>query len=149
MSFDLQLAKGVSLVGVEGLRTAATRMVAAAEAVEALGEPLELCLRVTGDAEIRELNKTYRGQDAATDVLAFALREALGGEAAPHVLGDIVVSLETAERQRGERPLGRELEVLFAHGLCHLLGYDHNDDLEEAEMNARIASLLAAGRDEA
>src|SRR5690606_42079528 len=97
-------------------------------------------------------------------VVAGALRAGVGGALQPHLLGGIVISLDTARRQAraGSRRLGRsaaaarrlagrtagsplEGEVLFlaAHGLCHLLGYDHQTDAEEEEMNARMAALLA------
>ena len=92
------------------------------------------------------LNKTYRRKDAPTDVLAFAQREGPGKAAQPSLLGDIVISVETARRQarrKGPAGLHAELRTLAAHGLCHLLGYDHRDDAEEAVMNARVASLLA------
>ncbi len=102
---------------------------------------LEVTLRLTVDAAIHELNRDYRGKDRPTDVLAFALREGEGGELHPAVLGDIVISIETAARQ-ARRGLDRELLFLAAHGLCHLLGYDHQDDAQEAEMNARMADLL-------
>jgi probable rRNA maturation factor len=121
-----------------------TRMVRAAGLAES-GE-LEVTLRLTDDATIRELNRVYRGRDKPTDVLAFAQREGEGGDLHPGLLGDIVISMETAARQ-ARRGLDRELLFLAAHGLCHLLGYDHNTDEEEAEMNARMAALLGeAGR---
>jgi probable rRNA maturation factor len=122
------------------------RMVRAASLQDG-GAELEVTLRLTDDATIRELNRDYRGRDRPTDVLAFALREGQGGQLHPHVLGDIVISVDTAARQAGRRGLDRELAFLAAHGLCHLLGYDHATDEEEAEMNARAGALLReAGR---
>lgn len=120
-------------------------MLRAAALTEEL-EELEASFTFTGDAQIHELNRDYRGKDRPTDVLAFAQREGEGGHLHPEVLGDVVVSIETAERQRTQ-PLLDELLFLAAHGLCHLLGYDHQTDAEEAEMNARMAVLLdEAGR---
>ncbi len=75
-------------------------------------------------------------------MLAFAQREGEGGGLCPEILGDIVISLETAERQ-AKTGLYAEVVHLAAHGLCHLLGYDHQDDEEEAAMNARMAALIA------
>jgi probable rRNA maturation factor len=121
------------------------RMVRAA-ALQEGRDDLEVAVRFTTDAEIHELNRDYRGKDKPTDVLAFAQREGEGGHLHPEVLGDIVISIETARRQAKKRsPQGLLVEVRFlaAHGLCHLLGYDHNDDAEEATMNARMADLLA------
>ncbi len=119
------------------------RMVRAAGLADANGGAVELevTLRLTDDAAIRELNRMYRGLDRPTDVLAFAQREGVGGGLHPSVLGDIVISVETAARQ-ARRGLEREVLFLAAHGLCHLLGYDHDTDAEEAEMNARMAALL-------
>jgi probable rRNA maturation factor len=121
------------------------RMVRAAALSDGAAE-LEASLRLTDDATIRELNRDYRGKDRPTDVLAFSQREGHGGSLHRHLLGDIVISVETAARQ-ARRGLERELLFLAAHGLCHLLGYDHGTDEEEAVMNARMASLLReAGR---
>ena len=121
------------------------RMVRAAALSDGAAE-LEASLRLTDDATIRELNRDYRRKDRPTDVLAFSQREGQGGALHPHLLGDIVISVETAARQ-ARRGLERELLFLAAHGLCHLLGYDHGTDSEEVSMNARMAALLReAGR---
>jgi probable rRNA maturation factor len=145
----LQLAPDLDIdaeVSAE-LERAAARMVIAAGLGDLLDEEPEVTLRLVGDGEIRELNRSYRGRDAATDVLAFAIREGPAGEALPSLLGDIVISVDTAARQaRGS--LSAELLDLFAHGLCHLLGYDHQSDREETEMNARARRLLAEARRE-
>jgi probable rRNA maturation factor len=76
------------------------------------------------DLALRRLNRSYRGKDAATDVLAFE-----GGRGSG-VLGDIVISIDAAERNAaGEgHSLVEELEVLVLHGWLHLLGYDHESD---------------------
>ena len=119
------------------------RMVAAA--ARTAGHELEASFRFTDDAAIHALNRDYRHKDKPTDVLAFAQREGPGGDLHPGLLGDVIISVETARRQqrgRGPAGLAQELRVLAAHGLCHLLGYDHRDDAEEATMNARAASLL-------
>jgi probable rRNA maturation factor len=113
------------------LRRELARMVRAA-ARTAGATDYELALRLCDDAAIRELNAEYRGKDAPTDVLAF--------QQAPPLLGDIVISIETARRQ-ARRGLHAELLHLASHGLCHLLGYDHRDDDEERAMNARAAAL--------
>jgi probable rRNA maturation factor len=126
------------------LRRELRRMVAAA--ARTAGHDLEAGVRFTDDAAIHALNRDYRHKDRPTDVLAFAQREGPGGALHPSLLGDVVISVETARRQakrRGPRGLAAELRVLAAHGLCHLLGYDHRDDAEEATMNARAAALVA------
>jgi probable rRNA maturation factor len=133
------------------LRGRVVRMLRAAGLAEQGPLPLEATLRLTGDVAIHELNRDYRDKDRPTDVLAFAMREGAGGDLHPHVLGDIVISVDTARRQARRKrpmriperdPLLAELLFLAAHGLCHLLGYDHQTDAEEAEMNARMQALL-------
>lgn len=127
------------------VRRSARRMVAAAAATE--GQPLEAAFRFTTDAVIHALNRDYRGKDQPTDVLAFAQREGPAGATDAGILGDVIVSVETARRQakrRGPGGLRDELCFLAAHGLCHLLGYDHPTAKAERIMNARMAALLAA-----
>jgi probable rRNA maturation factor len=137
------VARGrLSAAEVRRLRARLSRMVRAAGLEEGTACELEACLRLTDDATIRELNRDYRAKDKPTDVLAFAQREGDGGDLHRHILGDIVISLDTAGRQ-ARRGLYREVLFLAAHGLCHLLGYDHLSDEEEQVMNARMRSLLA------
>lgn len=115
--------------------------------LQALGlEQAELSIVLCEDSAIRELNRSYRRKDRPTDVLAFAMREGEGGHVHPEVLGDVVISLETARRQadRGGRTIALEVTVLLAHGLLHLLGFDHRTDAEERRMKARTDALVAA-----
>ena len=93
-------------------------------AAQALRVKGELSVVLAGDRLVHRLNRTYRGQDRPTDVLSFP---GGGGEAG---LGDVVISVETAERNaRGlGRTLGQELDVLALHGFLHVLGYDHETD---------------------
>lgn len=119
------------------LRREVARMVKAAALHEGRAD-LEVALRLCGDAAIHELNRDYRGKNKPTDVLAFAQREAQAADSA--LLGDIVISVDTARRQ-AKRGLYAELLHLASHGLCHLLGYDHRSDADEREMNARAAAL--------
>lgn len=113
------------------------RMVKAAALHEGRKD-LEVALRLCNDAAIHELNRDYRKKNKPTDVLAFAQREAENADQS--LLGDIVISVETAKRQ-AKKGLYAELLHLASHGLCHLLGYDHRDDEEERVMNARAAGL--------
>lgn len=144
LTIDRSVREGVRGV-VAGLRREVGRMVRAASLAEGAGCDLEVSLRLTDDPAIHALNREYRRKDRPTDVLAFALREGVGGVHAGPVLGDIIISVDTARRQ-ARRGLGRELSFLAAHGLCHLLGYDHRDDEEEAVMNRRVARLLRQAR---
>ena len=141
---DVALAAGV----MRTLRTQVARMVRAAARTDGRVD-YEVALRLTGDAAIHALNRSYRAKNKPTDVLAFAQREGPAALVHPELLGDIVISVETARRQ-AKRGLPKELLHLASHGLCHLLGYDHRDDAEELVMNARASALraeaLRAGR---
>jgi len=109
----------------------------------------ELSVVLTDDGEIHALNRDFRGKDKPTDVLAFALREGEGAEHAGELLGDVVVSVETARRQaaRRGRPLDAELRMLLAHGLLHLVGWDHRTDAEDRAMKGRTRALMASAVD--
>jgi probable rRNA maturation factor len=90
------------------------------------------------DRAMRKLNRDYRGMDKPTDVLSFAYHEAEDGiteQGEPSHLGDLVISVETAERYAGELGLNFESEIghLVIHGTLHLAGYDHETD--NGEMN--------------
>jgi probable rRNA maturation factor len=126
------------------LRTEVARMIRAAARRDGSGD-YEVSLRLVDDAQIHALNRGYRARDRPTDVLAFAQREGPSAQVHPGLLGDIVISVDTARRQ-ARRGLYRELMHLASHGLCHLLGYDHRDDAEEAAMNARAAALRVEAR---
>ena len=88
-----------------------------------------LTLKVSGDRELHRLNRTFLGEDHATDVLSFP-----SGERG--YLGDIVISWPAVERQAAEfgHPVDVEAALLAVHGLLHLLGWDHADARSEAEM---------------
>lgn len=107
----------------------------------------ELSILLCNDSVIRDLNLRYRKQDKSTDVLAFPARE---GSALPQpptpLLGDIAISLPTANRQANERGVALHVEVSFllAHGLLHLLGMDHDTPSKAARMNRRTDQLLRA-----
>lgn len=97
----------------------------------------EVSVLFTNDARIHLLNRLYREKDTPTDVLSFAfMDEGENPEGAGVILGDIVVSLETARRQAVDRGVESrdEIALLLLHGLLHLLGYDHEDAEGEIEM---------------
>lgn len=99
------------------------------------------------DPKIRELNLVHRGADKPTDVLSFPLVEADNAYAgAERLLGDIVISVDTAKRQAADydAPLDREVERLLIHGVLHLLGHDHLEPGERAAMEAEERRLAAA-----
>jgi len=99
------------------------------------------------DPKMRELNRAHRGLDKPTDVLSFPLIEAdnayAGGE---RLLGDIVISVDTAQRQAADydAPLDREVQRLLIHGVLHLLGYDHTQAAERTTMEAEERRLADA-----
>src|SRR3954462_15248252 len=118
----------------------------AAQLLRLLDVNAELSVLLVGDAEMQCLNRDYRGKDAATDVLAFALREGDGAALHPDVLGDVVICLDTAARQARARraTLADEVRVLLAHGVLHLLGYDHERSPRDARaMFRKQRDLLA------
>jgi probable rRNA maturation factor len=110
----------------------------------------ELSLRLTNDAEIQSLNAQYRQKDQPTDVLAFAALEVDAPQPEPDALdlplylGDIVISVETAQTQalQQNHSLQQELAWLASHALLHLLGWDHPDEARLVEMLKQQAFLL-------
>lgn len=110
----------------------------------------ELSVLLCDDGTIHELNREYRGIDRPTDVLAFAMEEGqamvVGTERA--LLGDVVISVPTARRQaeRAGKAIVSEVTFLLAHGLLHLLGFDHRDAGELRRMMALTEGLVAAAR---
>ena len=95
---------------------------------------------LVSDREMRALNRRWRGHDRSTDVLSFPQDEGRGA-----LLGDVVISVDTARRQAVAQgtTLGREAERLLIHGLLHLLGYDHERSPAEARRMQRRERLLA------
>jgi probable rRNA maturation factor len=111
-------------------------------------EAAELSLVLCDDRTMRKLNRQHRGFDRPTDVLAFAMREGMqvAGPHAQDLLGDIVISWQTARRQAKQHgcSAASELCLLLAHGLLHLLGFDHITRMQERRMMARTHLLMAA-----
>jgi len=115
----------------------------------------EVSLVLASDEYIHALNREYRNKDCSTDVLSFALNE---GEEPVVIdgpeevlLGDIIISIDTATRQAIEygHSLERELAYLTVHGILHLLGYDHMTEEEKQEMRREeehVLSLLGINR---
>ena len=141
---------------------------AALDAAGAAGDAREVSLVIADDAALLELNERHRGEAAVTDVLSFSPHHAgpyLGDDDAdgapgdgfpdfptpdggPEELGEVVISYPQAKRQAREagRPVALEVETLVAHGVLHLLGYDHAEPDEERAMFAlQDAALQRAG----
>lgn len=111
----------------------------------------ELCIVFGDDALVQNLNKTYRHQDKPTNVLSFPTSDipAITGaeffsDMAPHLLGDVVLAQETIAREAVEqsKTFSNHLAHLVVHGVLHLLGQDHEDDLEAEEMEAMERDIL-------
>lgn len=127
----------------------------AAQAVleaEGMTDPVEISVLVTSDTALHDLNRTYRGVDAPTDVLSFASQEGAAEEQRfvsppdePRHLGDIAISYQRVLAQAadyGHSP-ERELAYLTAHGVLHLLGYDHErSEADAADMRAREEAAM-------
>jgi len=139
-------APGSAPVSVRAVAAMARAMLAELEL-----DASELSILLTSDGGIQRLNREHRGKDRPTDVLSFPQNEfrrplmpRRGHDLA--VLGDVIVSIDTAARQaRGRRrPLLDEIRFLLAHGLLHLLGYDHATPGEKKVMAARTRALVRA-----
>lgn len=106
--------------------------------LENCNENIEVSILLCDDSYISELNYQYREVEGPTDVLSFSLIE--GDEnfdiEDEKLLGDIVISVETAQRQANEagHSLEKEIDTLLVHGILHLLGYDHCDENQEEEL---------------
>ncbi len=119
--------------------------------VQALGghdvpENTEVSIVFVDDDYIAGLNQQYRGIEGPTDVLSFAMLEgpAMPGDEDEPMLGDVVISLETAQRQAVEygHSFTREVAYLTIHGVLHLLGYDHQTPPDKQKMRNQEESIL-------
>lgn len=127
------------------MRSLAQRVLSA----ENCDDNTEVSILLTDDKQITELNREYREIDAPTDVLSFSQLEGdedFAGEQNDGLLGDVVISVETAKRQADVQvhSVDEEIDMLLVHGILHLLGYDHAEPDEEKKMFARQAEILKA-----
>ena len=131
------------VVAVKQIRKLADTMLASLELLDA-----ELSVLLTNDVRIRELNRTHRHKDCSTDVLSFFVDPGFDNRTSnvPRILGDIVISLDTAARQAvsRKRPLILEIRWLLAHGLLHLIGFDHANARDKKRMRAWTIRLVRA-----
>jgi len=104
----------------------------------------ELSILVVGDRHIAELNKTYLGRSGPTNVIAFPMQEGPFGQINPNLLGDVVISLDTAAREAQDAGLSLEsrFNELLIHGILHLFGFDHEKTPEDAERMANKTEEL-------
>ncbi len=149
ISTDIQ-DEFVGQVDTELLRQTAEATLSATD----VAEPVEISLVLADDATVRDLNRDHRGVDTTTDVLAFAFSETEGDDGEHFVLppdsaldlGEVIISVPQAQRQAAEHghALERELALLVAHGILHLLGYDHEGPEDERRMRALEKKVLAS-----
>ncbi|MGH7092280.1 MAG: rRNA maturation RNase YbeY [Stellaceae bacterium] len=116
-------------------------------ALPAVPTALVLDITLTDDGEQRRLNRTWRGKDAPTNVLAFPATDpaAAPPPGVPCLLGDVVLALGTIRREAAEqdKPFIDHLRHLVVHGVLHLLGHDHQNPAEAAAMETREIAILA------
>ncbi len=128
----------------ESLASAAARLALRREEAP-VGSVVDITL--ADDETQRALNRTWRGKDAPTNVLAFPAADPTSPAppGAPLLLGDVVLAFETVSREAVEqqKPLADHLRHLVVHGVLHLLGHDHIDDRDAAAMEAREIAILA------
>jgi len=105
----------------------------------------ELSLLIVDDPGIATLNQTYRGRSGPTNVLAFSMKEGAFGDVAPHLLGDVVISVETCQREAEAAGVSFQFHFteLLIHGILHLFGFDHEQsDEEERRMTEKSEEIL-------
>ncbi len=104
----------------------------------------ELSLVFVTDSYIRKLNRRYRNIDSKTDVLAFSMREGVGLSKKSPILGDVIVSTETAKKEAKKRhiPIHKEVNLYIVHGILHLLGYNDEKPIDRKKMKRKEAELL-------
>jgi probable rRNA maturation factor len=124
---------------------------AAKKLLAALGErDASLSLTLVGDEAIRVLNREHRGKDRATDVLSFPMLASETwsgkGQLPERLLGDVVISIETARRQAAayDASVQDELHRLLIHGILHVIGHDHEEETERVEMEREERRLSDA-----
>lgn len=126
-----------------GLRMLIRRCCHAVLELEKFSEPAEISVTFSDNEQIRSINSQYRGIDSATDVLSFPMGENgeydTNLETGAKILGDVVISMEKAVEQADAygHSLQREVGYLTAHSVLHLLGYDHEDNLERVRMREK------------
>jgi probable rRNA maturation factor len=107
----------------------------------------EISILLLDDRQISELNQKYLRRNGPTDVISFPQQDGSFPQAQPQVLGDVVISVETARQQALKRqaPFYEEILVLLIHGVLHLLGFDHEKSAQERKkMQAREKELFAS-----
>jgi len=128
---------------VRRLRNLALRILSALGSTD----DCELSVSIVGDRAMRRLNREYRGMDRPTNVLSFSMGEGDFAGVNPHLLGDVVISADTAMREAEEEgiTLGERIAFLLLHGILHVMGYDHerSGEAEARRMERQQRKLFA------
>jgi probable rRNA maturation factor len=106
----------------------------------------EISILIVDDPQIAQLNQQYLNREGPTNVIAFAMREGEFSDLSPHLLGDVVISMDTVAReaQVAAMSMERRFNELLVHGILHLLGYDHETSKEDARvMEDKSRELMA------
>jgi len=142
MKIDIQNLQNIKKIDKNKIIKCAERVLKAMSE-----EDGELSLVLVNDMYIRNLNWKYRRMDSATDVLAFPMRDSRGLSGA--ILGDVVISVETAKREARKRKkdIQEELDLYFVHGILHLLGYDDEKPRARKRMKEKEREIFADLRD--
>ena len=150
MEINVLIDEGLEGCPEEGWLQGVAEQVLVAEKADA---GAEMGLVIATGERVQQLNKSYRGQDEPTDVLAFSATEEIGAEFPPFVsppdgvlhLGEVIISYPQAVTQAEEHQhsVKREIAVLIIHGVLHLLGYEHDKPELERQMRAREEEILA------
>ena len=147
MNIQIENRQRQQRISIRQLRKVARKILSVSGCPDA-----ELSILIVGDRRIRQINRDYLQRDKATNVISFAQQEGemVGGETL--LLGDVVISAETAARDAADAglPFASELYFLLLHGILHLLGYDHERSgaEEAARMEAREEEVFALLRGE-
>ena len=142
-SYQIQIQQKVKVV--QSTVTALRNAVNVTLRHEQIKPPKTVSVLLTDDDQLHQLNRDFRDVDEPTDVLSFPPGETMPGTKGENYLGDIVISVPTAQRQadEGGHTLKSELQLLTVHGALHLLGYDHETPDEKDQMWWVQASILA------
>jgi probable rRNA maturation factor len=109
----------------------------------------EISILIVDDPQIEDLNQQYLNRQGPTNVIAFAMREGEFSDVSPHLLGDVVISIDTAAReaQMAATSMEQRFNELLVHGILHLMGYDHETSADDARVmedkNKEILALLS------
>ena len=113
-------------------------------------ENAELSILIVDDPQITEYNRDYLDREGPTNVIAFPMQEGEFAHVTPHLLGDVVISLDTACREAGEMgiDMAERFNALLVHGILHLVGYDHEkSEAEERRMEKKSEEMISLLRE--